>query len=402
MIKVNTLLPQSKITVFSQDAQTRKTIESIAADWRYARAEVQVESGDIKTAIELYKSKTSPDLLILQTDEINDGLPALLEELATYCAQNTSCLLIGPTNDVQLYRKLTQMGVSDYLVAPISVEDMITATGSILLDKHGHQDSQLICLLGSTGGNGTTTISQILAEGLSQFLDQKTLLLDAAGAWGDLHIALNYEPTISLHELIEAAKKEDEDALKRMIFEVMPKLHVAGTGAQKLLNGSIEAKGYEAIIDMMLPQYPNIVVDLSTAPEAVKSLMVKRASKLILVTEPNVGALRVTRLLIKEIKTLRGGSDDQVNVVLSKQGQNKEQEVNEADIKTALGKTALWHMPYLPKLMATRDMQGKKMTEIDEGKKLAHQLIEKLLPNVKVLQEKKTSLMDILGLKKTG
>ena len=35
--------------------------------------------------------------------------------------------MIGPVNDVQLYRHLTGMGISDYLVRPVESEHLVEA-----------------------------------------------------------------------------------------------------------------------------------------------------------------------------------------------------------------------------------------------------------------------------------
>ena len=112
------LLPASSIAVYSKEQQTLQSARDLENDWRFARVQVSGEEGDVETAIETYAEVASPDLIIIQTDTIDEGFTERLGALAAHCEEGTSAIIIGPDNDVNLYRKLIDMGVSDYMVSP--------------------------------------------------------------------------------------------------------------------------------------------------------------------------------------------------------------------------------------------------------------------------------------------
>ena len=116
------LLPPAGVAVFSNDGDSVVAAEALAADWRFARVDVQVHAGGVDEAIGVYAEQDSPELLIVQTDVIDDGFTAKLEQLAGSCTEGTAAIVIGPDNDVNLYRKLIDMGVSDYLVRPLQAD----------------------------------------------------------------------------------------------------------------------------------------------------------------------------------------------------------------------------------------------------------------------------------------
>src|SRR5689334_17886303 len=112
------LLPAAGVAVYSKDQETLAAARNLAHDWRFARINLVVEEGDVHAATAAYKELQSPDLIIIQTDHIDDAFAGQLEALAASCDEGTAAIVIGPVNDVYLYRKLIEMGVSDYLVRP--------------------------------------------------------------------------------------------------------------------------------------------------------------------------------------------------------------------------------------------------------------------------------------------
>src|SRR6218665_1359978 len=113
------LLPAARVDVFALDDGTAATAAKIAADWRFARVGLDVVRGGMDAAIERYAHAASPEMIIIETNDISDAFTAQLGALAEVCAEGTDAVIIGPTNDVHLYRSLVGMGVRDYLVRPV-------------------------------------------------------------------------------------------------------------------------------------------------------------------------------------------------------------------------------------------------------------------------------------------
>ena len=154
---LSVLLPEASVTLFSNDSETHEIFTSISDDWRFARVTADARVGSAEEAIEFYNEYESPDLVIIQVDTIEGDLSERLEELSLHCGEQTSAIIIGPVNDVDLYRDLMAMGVSDYLVQPLEQEQFTDNIAATLLDKMGESESRLIALIGAKGGVGTTS-----------------------------------------------------------------------------------------------------------------------------------------------------------------------------------------------------------------------------------------------------
>ena len=76
------LLPSSTVALFSRDQETLVAARDIENDWRFARVKLHVEEGDVLTATEAYKEISSPELIIIQTEMIDDSLAGQLEDLS--------------------------------------------------------------------------------------------------------------------------------------------------------------------------------------------------------------------------------------------------------------------------------------------------------------------------------
>ena len=361
------LLPTSGIAVYAKDAETHQAARDIENDWRFARVNLLVEEGDVKTAISAYKELSSPDLIILQTDNIDDEFTAALEELAGVCDEGTAAIVIGPVNDVNLYRSMIDMGVSDYLVRPIESPVLADVMAKTLIERLGVTGSRLIAFLGSKGGVGTSILAQGAACGVSEILEQKTMLLDTSGGWSANSVGLGYEPSTTLSEAARAAASGDEDSLKRMLFQATDKLSVLASGGDALLDATITPEQLEELIDMLMVTWPVVIADLSQSPGPLRKAVVTRANQIVVVSNPTLPALRLGRSLIQEIKELRGGEEDGIELIINMQGQFPANEVPKGDIETAMEFAVSTTLPYAPKAFLGSESESRKLTDDKEA-----------------------------------
>lgn len=369
------LLPSAQVTLFTTDAKTKKAFETLEGDWRYARVVLDVQEGSVDEAIAYYETYESPDLVIIQTDNIDDGLSDKLEALAGSCSEGTAAIVIGPVNDVNLYRKLIGMGISDYLVKPISAEQFGDNIAETLIEKFGATGSRLIAFVGSKGGVGVTNLCQGLAWGFVDKLKQKTFLMDAACGWSTLSVGCDFEPSTTLGEAVRAAVSQSEDSLSLMISQVSERFFVLASGGDVMLDHTVEAEGYEELLDYMMVRYPVVIVDLSASTSPLKQIVLARAHEIILVSTPVLSAVRATRTLMQEIKELRGGSLDDIDLLINMRGFAPKEEVPKAQIEEALEKEVSVEIPFDPTLFVKVESQADKLGEAKGGGKIVDDLL---------------------------
>lgn len=75
-------IPKVDIAVFCQSEEVREAVGTAAIDRRMARATVTVKAGGMKEATALYGGVTSPNLVVVESDDGEARLMATLETLA--------------------------------------------------------------------------------------------------------------------------------------------------------------------------------------------------------------------------------------------------------------------------------------------------------------------------------
>ena len=376
------LLPSSTVAVFSRDQDTLEAARDVVNDWRFARVNMQVEEGDVLTAVEAYKDVSSPELVIIQTENIDDSLAQQLGELAGHCDEGTAAIVIGPDNDVTLYRELIEMGVSDYLVKPVETRVFADIIAKTMIEKIGVTGSRLIAFLGAKGGVGVSVLAQATAWGVSDILDQKTVVIDAGGGWSTLGVGMGFEPSTTLSEAVKAAENDDEDGLKRMLFEASDKLSVLASGGDVMLEPTVTSEQIERLIDMLMVKYPVVIADLSHAPVELAKTIVTRANEVVVVTTPTLPALRQARSLIQEIKEVRGGEGENIEIVVNMQGLAPANEVPRADIETAMELKVSAIIPFEAKTFFGNESEGKKLTDDKIGEQILRTDLLPLVENI--------------------
>lgn len=375
-IETDILLPSASVNIFIKDKETLEAARSLDNDWRFARVNVSVIEGDVESAIQSYQETKSPELVIIETNTTDESFTERLGELSAYCHENTNAIIIGPVNDVTLYRNLTSMGVSDYLVKPVPLETLSEVIAKTLIEHLGTSGSRLIACVGAKGGVGTSSLTQALAWGLSERLNQKTFLMDAAGGWSTLSVGMGFETVTTLQEAVRAADSKDKDILNRMFFNANDRLTVLASGSDSMLESSVQPKEYEELINFLMTSYPVVLVDLSGAIPSLKRTVLSLAHEIIVVTTPTLPSLRAARTLMQEIKLVHGGNTSCADLVVNMMGMIPSKEVPKKDIATALDYTPSDLIPFEPKLFVGAENEGRKLS----GDRQGLEIVDKLLP----------------------
>lgn len=382
----STLLPSSRVDFFVLDDGTAETAGKLSGDWRFARVGVQVERSGIEAAIAKYGQYASPELIVIETNDISDAFIAQLGQLAGVCAAGTDAIIVGPMNDVHLYRSLVSMGVKDYLVRPVSEEDFINVIAKALIEKKGISSSRLVAVMGAKGGVGATSMSQVLAWNVAERLMQKTVLMDVSGSSGTIGISCGLEPTTTLAEALRVGASGTEDDMKRIVQSSTERLSVLVSGGDPMLADVPDADNVETLVNRLMQKFPVVIVDLSGAAPAVQKRLLARAGHVVLVSTPLLPSLRNSRTLIGEIKSLRGSTKD-IKFVLNNQGIAGSDEVPAADIKMAIDLEPVARIPHAPKVFAGSEAAGK----IPGSTKSSTEIAELLLPLASMLSGKEAA-----------
>lgn len=372
-----TLLPKAKIGVFARDKGLKDMMGQLEDDWRFARIDLDSVGQDVTDAIENGHRLDAYNLIVIETETVDESFVAQLESLAEFVSEGTAAVVVGPTNDVDLYRRLIEMGVSDYLVLPVSSDKMANVISKALFEQLGAGGSTLIACIGAKGGVGTSALAHLLALATGEILQEKTIILDAAGGRSFLSVSMGSEPVSTLVAAAKASTASDKDNLKRMILTAREKTSFLATGSEAILDDGLGATDFENILNAAMSEYPVTIVDLSGARSSVARRVLERAHKVILVTLPTVQSLRACLTLQQEYASIKTDEKKSgLSTCVNMAGMFGKAEVPSQDIEKALNDKPSMIIPFEPKCFPKVEMDGAFSLDNEYCSVIAHKLLD--------------------------
>src|SRR4051794_24576989 len=96
---------------FVSTETARMRVEQAFADHRLTKIVPSFVAGGISEAISRYTVEMSPPLIVIEADD-GDGLVERVDALAQVCDPDSNLILLGVTNDINVYRTLLRHGVA--------------------------------------------------------------------------------------------------------------------------------------------------------------------------------------------------------------------------------------------------------------------------------------------------
>ena len=93
-----------------------------------------------------------------------------------------------------LYRELLRRGVSEYVVAPVRVQQIIEAISAVYSDPAAGPVGQLIAFVGAKGGVGSSTVCHNTAFAIADTLESDVVIADLDLPFGTAGLDFNQDP----------------------------------------------------------------------------------------------------------------------------------------------------------------------------------------------------------------
>src|SRR5579872_106878 len=281
-------VPRISIHAFCEFPDTGAALQRAGTDRRLSKAHLQVQLGGIDAAIEHYTGQITPNLLIVET-KLN-GADALgeLDRLAEVCDPSTKVIVVGRSNDVELYRELMRRGASEYLVAPLSPLQLIEVISGLYLDPGASPIGRVITFIGARGGAGSSTLAHNVGWCIAEELHINTAIVDFDLPFGTLGLDFNDEATQGVADALSAPERLDDVLLDRLLIKRGE--HLSLFTAPAALDRDYDAvpEAYEAVIDAVRKSMPCVIVDIPhTWAPWVKTCLVA-ADEIVIVATPDL------------------------------------------------------------------------------------------------------------------
>jgi len=257
------------------------------------------------------------DLVVVNLGgEKNQGL-AIVQRIAE-TAPGISILGVSRKTDPQTIIAAMRAGCSQFVAWPIDPADLKEAVDRICTSRtQTLTSSKRVCVIGSAGGAGATSITCNLAVELGDLSGRRSAVVDMNLEFGDVSSSFDCNPPFTIADVCRGEGDIDRLLLEKAMHELPCSVSVLA--APKTI-ADAHAMSMERIGEMfrvMSELFPYVVVDLPRSYTLISYAVPQEADDILLVTQLGVPFIRnATRIF--ECLTSIGVAPHQIKIVLNR------------------------------------------------------------------------------------
>ncbi len=364
------------------------------ADW--------VSEGGLEAAIQALDAGMTPSILIVDVSSSADP-EADLQRLAELCDTDVRVLALGSENDIGLYRDLMALGVSDYLVKPVTAEVIQAALAHMMApseeDGGEARESRVTAILGARGGAGTSTVATAMAWLMAHQFDRKTVLFDLDLNFGTSALMLDLEPGKGLSEALANPNRVDELFVARGLVRESENLMLLSAEESIGSGCNIDIDAVMRLTNMLCATFDEVVMDVPRHALLADARILANADRIVVVSDPSLAGLRDTRQILKAAREY--APEARIVTVLAQAGRLKDAEVSKADFEAAIDTVIDFTIPYDPKSVALATALASSVPEAAPKGLAAKSLID-MTRNIGEFVEPEAESQSLLRFLKKG
>jgi pilus assembly protein CpaE len=356
-------VPRISIHAFVEFPDTGAVLQRATADRRLSKTHVNVQLGGIAAAVDHYHGVVTPNLLLVETRLNGQAALDELDRLANVCDPSTKVIVVGRTNDVELYRELMRRGASEYLVAPLSPLHLIEVISGLYLEPGASPIGRVITFVGARGGVGSSSLAHNVGWCIAEELQINTTIIDFDLPFGTVGLDFNDEPGQGVADALSAPERLDDVLLDRLLMKRGD--HLSLFTAPAVLERDYESgpDAYESVLDAVRQMTPCVIVDLPHIwTPWIKATLIS-ADENVIVATPDLASLRNAKSMVEVIRHNRP-NDAPPRLVLNQLGQPKRPEIPAKDFAETLGIEPATVVGFDPLLFGQAGNNGQMLIEL--------------------------------------
>jgi pilus assembly protein CpaE len=274
-----------------------------------------------------------------------------LGELAEFCDPSSKVIVIGHYNDVALYRDLIRAGISEYMVAPISLADIVGVIATLFVDPDAAPIGRSIAFIGAKGGVGSSTLAHNVGWAMSTLFSTE-------------------DPAQGMAEAVFSPERIDEVYLDRLLAQCAERLSLLAAPSTLDRVYDFDVDAFAQIIETTQRSTPLLVLDVPHMWTSWSKQTLVQADEIVITATPELANLRNTKNLIDMLKKSRP-NDVPPKLILNQTGIPKRTEISVKDFCDPLGIEPISVIPFDPHLFGNAANNGRMLGEMDAKNPIA-------------------------------
>jgi pilus assembly protein CpaE len=362
--------PRVSAQAFCERVETAASVQAAGEDRRLAKVHLQVKMGGIAAAVEAYRNAPTSNVIIIESENPGADLMGGLDALAEVCDAGTRVLVIGHHNDVLLYRELLRRGISDYLISPVGVVDVVRSVCGLFSAPDAKPVGRVIAVIGSKGGVGASTIAHNVAFSIARDLQLDTVVGDLDLGFGTAGLDFNQDPPQGIADAVFSPDRIDTAFIDRLLSKCTDQLSLLAAPATLDRVYDFASEAFDSIYDSLRTSVPCTVLDVPHQWAGWTKHTLIAADDILVVAAPDLANLRNTKNLLDLLRAARP-NDRRPCYCLNQVGIPKRPEISPADFAKAIESEPVAVIPFDPQTFGTAANNGQMIAELSSSHRAA-------------------------------
>jgi pilus assembly protein CpaE len=264
-----------------------------------------------------------------------DGIAA--SEAISAQSPNVQVVMMSVQGEADYLRRSMLAGAREFLIKPFSGEELVTSihrvyqfaatrrvvvpppptTPVVAAPPPPPRGTKVVCVLGSKGGCGASTVAVNLAVALREVSKARIALVDANLEFGDIGVLLNLPNNRTIADLASGKSEIDEEVLDGTMASHSSAIKVLLAPSRPELAELVKAEHLKRIVELLEKSYDFIVIDLWKSFQETTIFFLDHADLILLVSTADIPSIKNAKLFFELTEQL-GYPSDKTLFVLNK------------------------------------------------------------------------------------
>ncbi len=266
-----------------------------------SKLNVSFKHGGIVEAIAYLSHQVHTHLIVDLSDHANP-LEAV-NMLSEHCVEGTKLIIIGSQNNIEFYKKLKALGVTDYLLKPLKSDFVLECISNITSprDEALHKN-KMVAVTSSKGGLGASSFAINLSWLVSQ--NKKTCLMDFDIYNGISSLGLGVKGNEGLLQALRSPERIDDIFLKRLAVEVNDNLDLMTSELGLRNKFNLNEDAWHSLSHTVKQIYDASILDIPSGFSIKQSPLFSECEAVFILTDFSLVSIRNNNRFIDFFKSV--------------------------------------------------------------------------------------------------
>ncbi|MFM2588996.1 CpaE family protein [Vibrio sp. TBV020] len=259
-------------------------------------------------------------------------------------AHEASLIVFGNENDNGALKIALRIGAVDFISDKAVLDELVPLLRNIAEEKVATRNlGDLIVFMNTKGGAGASLIALNTAITLAKNQPDEVLLVDLDMQFGVIEDYLNVQCTYGIADAIANVADLDDVSLGSLVTKHESGLHILGFKRENSHENFEKVGQLSKLIPVLRERYPLVIIDLSRGLDRQFGSVISPATKVFLVTQQNLVAVKNTTQILKALTFEFGITKEQMEVIVNRY--EKRQSIKLKDIQDTVGSLQVHTVP---------------------------------------------------------